>query len=124
MTRVGRRVGVSNATRGTSLHPAAELAAGVLERTLGFMFRDPRGRAIVFDLRRTVRVTLHTFFVRGALDVVVLDDRLEIVAQRRGLAPFSEWSADRPGRWLVEFEAGVLERTATATGDRLAFAFG
>jgi uncharacterized protein len=110
---------IRNLTRDVMLHPAAEVAANAWRHALGFMFRRPADRAIVFVFAAPREVVVHTYFVRGALDVLVLDFEHHVLAMEEKLAPWRVWSAGVRARIVVELPAGTLAASKTEIGDRL-----
>jgi hypothetical protein len=111
---------IRNATRDVVLHPAPEFATSLWSQTRGFMFRRPGNRAIVFEFAAYREIVLHTFFVRGPLDAIVLDFEHLVIAAISDLEPFRIWDPKVRARRLIELPAGTLASTGTVLGDRIA----
>lgn len=63
--------------------------------------------------------SIHTAFMRFAIDAVFLDDDLRVVGVAGRLRPW-RIAARRGARAVLELAAGEAERTGVARGDRLA----
>lgn len=83
-----------------------ELAEGVASRFLGLMGRESLAPGSGLLLRPCA--SIHTFFMRFAIDVVYLDRELKVLKIRRGMAP---WRMDFP----VSRANAVLELPADAS---------
>jgi uncharacterized membrane protein (UPF0127 family) len=65
--------------------------------------------------------SVHTFFMRFAIDVVFLDRDLRVLSIAANVRPWR--AAARPGaRAALELPAGECERRGLQTGDAVAFA--
>ena len=110
---------IRNATRGTELANAAWVARSYASRMVGLMGRaslEP-GEALVLDPASSV----HTAFMRFAIDVVYLDRSKRVVKAVSALKPYRVSGVLRGARSVVEFPSGVVEETGTVAGDELVF---
>ena len=93
-----------------------EIARAPLQRMRGLLGRSglPAGRGMLIERCSSI----HTFFMKFALDVVFLDSDWEVRRVVRDLRPWRiAWS---PGASrVVELAAGALEGTDLAPGDAL-----
>ena len=110
---------IRNVTRDTELANAAWVARGFVSRLVGLMGRaslEP-GEALVLDPCTSV----HTAFMRFAIDVVYLDRSKRVVKAVSALKPYRVSGVLRGARSVVECPSGVIEETGTVAGDELVF---
>ena len=95
-----------------------ELADGFFARGRGLLGRAglPRGQGML--IRPTWSV--HTAFMRFAIDVLFLDRELTVVGIKRRLRPWRA-AAQRGAHSALELAAGESERLKIEVGDRLAW---
>jgi uncharacterized protein len=95
------------------------VAATPFARMRGLLGRRslPSGEGIL--LRPAASV--HTFFMRFAIDVVFLDDELRVVGIAAHLRPWRA-AAQRGAKAVLELPAGECERRGLAVGDCVRFA--
>ena len=95
------------------------VAATPLARMRGLLGRRslPSGEGIL--LRPAASV--HTFFMRFAIDVVFLDDDLRVVAIASDLRPWRT-AGKRGARAVLELPAGECARRGLTVGDTIRFA--
>ncbi len=110
---------IMNETRATTLADQAAVAQSYWGRLRGLMGRAelPLGAALIIEPNNSV----HTFWMRFAIDVIFVDRAGTIVGLREAMPP------NRPfaGAWravrTVELPAGVIRSTGTQRGDQLRF---
>lgn len=108
-----------NATKGTLLADAAETADTFAARFKGLMGVSdfPFGRGLLI----VPCTSIHTFFMKVAIDALFLDRSRAVVAVYHALAPW-RMSRFHPGAHSVlELPAGTAVASQTETGDRLSF---
>lgn len=76
------------------------VCTSLLSQTFGLMFRRKQNIVMVFKTPR--RVSLHMWFVFYPIDVLLLDKEKRIVEVKRGFKPFTFWTSQRKGCYLVE----------------------
>lgn len=115
---------------GAVVVPEVELADGEWSRLWGLQFRAslPPGRGLLL----TDTASIHTCFLRFAIDVVMLDRNGVILDVRRGVRPWRVVFAARGTDSVLEVPAGGaevaigsalrLERTGSEAGPLPAFA--
>jgi len=93
-----------------------EIARTTLQRMRGLLGRSglPPGQGMLIERCSSI----HTFFMKFALDVIFLDSDWEV---RRAMRDVRPWRlANSPGASrVVELAAGALEGTGLAPGDAL-----
>ena len=95
-----------------------ELAEGFFDRGRGLLGRAGLARGQGMLIRPTWSV--HTAFMRFAIDVLFLDRELTVVGMKRRLRPWR--AAAQPGAHsALELAAGESERLKIEVGDRLAW---
>jgi len=106
-----------NETRGTKVCSSIEVAADPWHRMRGLLGRDrlPEGHGLVISPCNSV----HTFFMRFAIDVVFLDGDGTVVRIYRDLKPFRFAGGGLRARMVLETASGEIEKSDTGVGDRL-----
>ena len=117
MTKTPLRI--LNQTRDRLLADQGELADSFLSRGRGLMGREilPRGYALVIFPEWSI----HTFFMRVAIDVLFVSRDHRVVGLREAMPPNRPFAGVAPwrGRYVIEMPAGVIGATGTAVGDQL-----
>jgi uncharacterized membrane protein (UPF0127 family) len=95
----------------------AEVAENPWDRGRGLLGRGrlPEGQGLWIKPCKSV----HTFFMRFAIDVVYLDKEGTVCKTSPGVRPFRFSSGGRQAHSVLELPAGTLERTWVEVGDRL-----
>ena len=110
---------IHNATQGTELASSAQLAHSYWSRLVGLLGRrslEP-GQALVLEPCSSV----HTAFMRFAIDVLYLDRSGRVVKAVPTLKPFRLSAVLRGARSVIELPSGVIANTRTAAGDQIVF---
>ncbi len=110
---------IKNETRDTLLADRAFEARGFWPRLVGLLGRSSLepGEALLLDPCTSV----HTAFMRFAIDVVYLDRGGNVVKLSPNLKPFRMSGVLRGGRSVIELPTGVIESTRTVPGDQINF---
>lgn len=102
-----------------------ELADTPAKRTLGLMNRKflgkNKGMLFIFD-----DDSVHAFWMKNThipLDLVFLNKEKKVNGVLKNLEPFSTVprSIDKPSRYVLEINAGLIERSKIAIGDVVSF---
>ncbi len=103
-----------NVTRGTVLAARLELAGTGGTRRKGLLGREslPPGEGLWISPCESV----HTFFMRFAIDLVYLDRKLQVKKVRSSVGPWRV-SACFQAHSVIELPAGTLSATLTERGD-------
>jgi uncharacterized protein len=109
---------VVNRARGTVLATHLEVAGSAAERTKGLLGRD--GLAPGEGLWIVPCESVHTFFMRFAIDLVYLDRKNKVKKIRSAVRPWRV-SACLSAHSVVELPAGTIDKTRTEVGDTLGF---
>ena len=109
---------IANLTKHTELASNASAASSFWQRLVGLLGRRslPAGEALLLQPCRSV----HTLFMRFAIDLVYVDTQMTVVKTVHGLRPFRVSGALRRAHAVIELPAGALLRSRTAVGDQLA----
>jgi uncharacterized membrane protein (UPF0127 family) len=110
---------VINRTRQKVLGDQVEEARGFRQRFVGLMGR--RDLPIGHGLLIVPCNSIHTFFMRIAIDVAFLDRDRRIIRLYRALPPWRATPVYFKARWVLELPAGVLAGSGTEEGDELGF---
>ncbi len=110
---------IANLTQKNILSPNARRADRLLARVKGLLGTErlPRGEALILDPCNSI----HTFFMRYAIDVVFLDRSLRVVALLETVPPFRFSPVFWNARLCVELPAGTCREVGVKAGDLLAF---
>ena len=109
---------VSNRARGTVLANRLEVAGSGAKRTKGLLGRD--GLDVGGGLWIVPCESVHTFFMRFAIDLVYLDRKNKVKKVRSAVGPWRV-SACLTAHSVLELPAGTIRDTLTRTGDTLEF---
>ena len=112
----GLKVIVRNQTRNTVLATAAEVADTSAKRRTGLLKHsrlDPGD-----GLWITPCESVHTFFMKFAIDLVYLDRNKKVRKVRHAVPPW-RLSACLTAHSILELPAGTAKETGTARGDEL-----
>lgn len=113
-------VRIDNLTKRTELATAARLASNPWSRMVGLLGK--KGLADGAGLVLEPCASIHTFFMRFAIDVIYLDKEATVLKVVPCLKPFRFSGVLRHGHYTVELPVGTIERSGTSPGDRLAIA--
>jgi uncharacterized protein len=108
-----------NRTRGVVLAVRVERAGRVFDRMRGLLGRAGFGEGEALAIAPCG--SIHTFFMKFAIDVVFLDRRGRVVRALAGLGPWRATRFHLRADQAVELPAGTLARTGTREGDELVF---
>ena len=110
---------IVNETRDHLLADRAELVTQPLRRMKGLLGRSALepGCAMVIEPCASV----HTFFMRFAIDVVFCDRNNRVLVTYERLPPWRLTRIHGAARSVIELPAGTLEGSNTAPGDKLLF---
>jgi len=112
------RLHVTNLTRRTVLATSMEVAASASKRNKGLLGRN--GLAPGEGLWIVPCESVHTFFMRFAIDLVYLDRQKRIRKLRGSVAPW-RLSMCLSAHSILELPSGTIQATQTKCGDQLEF---
>lgn len=116
----GPAIRIVNQTSDRTIAERAELARSFLARGRGLMGRTalPAGYALIIYPEWSI----HTFFMRVAIDVLFVDRDNFVVGLRRAMPPNRPFAGVAPwrGRYVIELPEGVIDATGTSLGDQVA----
>lgn len=98
--------------------PNKMVAQGFWRRFKGLMLSKPLAPDQALLIPHCTSV--HTFFMRYALDLIYLDERGSVVKLVRGVSPWRMSWGCTSARHIVEMTAGGIDRHAIQLGDALA----
>lgn len=109
---------VTNSTRGTVLATQLEVADSAPKRTRGLLGRN--GLSSGEGLWIVPCESVHTFFMRFAIDLVYLDRKNKVKKVRSAVGPW-RISACLSSHSVLELPVGTIRDTLTEPGDVLEF---
>jgi hypothetical protein len=106
-----------NKSKGTVLADNVSVADTLFARMIGLLGRADltAGRALIITRCNSV----HTFFMRFAIDVLFVDREQRIVKAISHLKPFCLSGIYFSSAFVIELPAGTLVNTSTLTGDTI-----
>jgi uncharacterized membrane protein (UPF0127 family) len=110
------KIAVRNRTRQTVLATEAEIADTSAKRNVGLLRHRslPPGQGLWIVPCESV----HTFFMKFAIDLVYLDRKKKVRKVRSAVPPWRV-SACLPAHSVLELPAGTVKETKTAVGDEI-----
>lgn len=112
------RARVVNETRSTTLALDAVIASSWWRRAMGLM--GVRALKPASGLIIDPCTSIHTWFMAFAIDVVFVAKDGRVVKAVSAVPPWRFGPIALAARYVVELPAGVLSRTGTVEGDRIA----
>jgi uncharacterized membrane protein (UPF0127 family) len=110
---------IFNQTRGRVVADRGELARSFWSRGRGLMGRTalPEGYALIIYPEWSI----HTFFMRVAIDVLFVGRDHRVVGLREAMPPSRPFAGVAPwrGHYVIELPAGVIGTSSTVVGDQL-----
>lgn len=108
---------IINKTKGTCLAEAAVFADTLFLRMKGLLDRNEikKGEALII----TPCDSIHTFFMRFAIDVIFVDRRHRVDFAINSIKP---WRLSRlcwRAKFAIELPSGVIQETRTEKGDEI-----
>lgn len=110
---------IRNETRGSELASQAQVASSPWSRLKGLLGRSSLQMGEALLLERST--SIHTAFMRFAIDVVYVDRSGQVVKVVSDMKPFRMSGVLRGGRSVIELPSGTVVATGTVKGDQLAF---
>ena len=89
-----------------------------LSRAIGLMFSKPRAAILKAKSESIASTTIHTFFMRFAIDAIWLDKDKTVVDIRRGIKPYTFLVAKKKKAMYI-LELPAREKLGINIGDRL-----
>ena len=108
-----------NPARGTTVAGSVERARTVRERLQGLLGRTSLGEGCALVIEPCT--SIHTFFMKFAIDVAFLDRGGRVVRAIGAMRPFRATRVYPSAALVVELPSGTLSRTSTREGDLLVF---
>lgn len=105
---------IKNKTKLTTLSIDATFVMSIKDRAIGLLSSD-QPKTIVFE----TRYGIHTFGMKYAIDVLVLNQAKQVVALKENLKPnrFFLWRVN--GSTVIELPAGSIKQTNTTLFDSI-----
>ncbi|MET7028213.1 DUF192 domain-containing protein [Sediminicola luteus] len=102
-----------------------EIAESEYETATGLMYRksmkEEQGMLFIFP-----DVAMHSFYMKNTeipLDLIFIDENLKIVSFQKEAKPYDETSLSSqvPIKYVLEINAGLVDRWGLAVGDRITY---
>ena len=110
---------IINKTKGKILAEKAGLANTIFSRSKGLLGRKDfkQGEALIIVPCNSI----HTFFMRFAIDVLFVDSENKVIKAISNMRPFRLSNLYFSARYTIELPTGTIKTTSTAPGDILEF---
>jgi uncharacterized membrane protein (UPF0127 family) len=110
---------VANASRGTVLGQAIEVAQTAAQKVKGLLGREclEDGQGLLFRGAGS----MHTLFMRFPIDIVYADKNGKVMKLAEAVGPFKLIAAPLRCYYALELPAGAINDSKTRVGDRLSF---
>ena len=104
---------------------AIEIAENEYETATGLMYRksmkEEQGMLFIFP-----DVAMHSFYMKNTeipLDLIFIDENLKIVSFQKEAIPYDETSLSSqvPIKYVLEINAGLVDRWGLVVGDRITY---
>ncbi len=105
---------IKNITRGTIVSASAKEAKSAADRILGLL-KKSNPRTLIIK----TRFGIHTFFLEGPIDVIILDKNQQVVKCKQKLHPNRIFLWNPKYSIVIEMPAGSIRKAKTALGDTL-----
>lgn len=107
-----------NVSKKTILASDIKRARSLADKTLGLL-KKTNPRSMIFE----TRFGIHTFFMVGSIDVLVLDSKYRVRQIKKSLKPNKIFIYWPKFPFVVELPEGITEKSKTETGDVLKIDF-
>lgn len=104
---------VLNSTKKTTLTSDLKIATTLTDQLFGLL-RQSNPRSLMFK----TRFGIHTFFLKEAIDVIVLDSKNRVVAAKT-IEPNSLFLWNPIYSTVIELPLGTIKRSKTSLNDQL-----
>jgi uncharacterized membrane protein (UPF0127 family) len=108
---------IKNETRNTILVGQGKVAATFLARLKGLLGSAAlkKGEGLLLNHEKSI----HTFFMRYAIDVIYIDKQWQVIKLDEGMAPFRIGRYVAKAAYILELPVESIRETQTAVGDQL-----
>jgi len=106
-----------NETKATLVCDRVQIASDPLRRMKGLLGRSglPEGQGLILSPCNSI----HTFFMRFAIDVVFLDGQGYVLKVHRDVKPYRVVAGGFGAKMVLEMASGEMAKSGTDLGDRL-----
>jgi len=112
---------IINKSKGTILAERAFQARSLLQRVIGLLNRKglEEGEALIIHPCNSI----HTFFMRFAIDVLFVDKESRVIKAIPSLEPFRLTRIYFKAKFVIELPTGAISSTSTCPGDLIGTPF-
>lgn len=75
--------------------------------------------ALIFDMIVSMRHSLTMMFVFYSIDVIFLNEKKEIVEEKKSLKPFSMYTPKQKARYIIEMPCGFIDSFKLTIGSKI-----
>ena len=118
---------IRNMTRKTIIARKQVFCVSERSKTHGLMFSSRKAvedTATILVFAKSVRISLHMWFVFYSIDVIFLDDQYKVVDLKKNFFPFTLSTSKKPAAYALEARSGTIAASKTRLGDTLSFETG
>ena len=110
---------ITNKTRGKALAADAKPCRNAFSRAIGLMFSKKKALFFIFSKEKII--PLHMLMVFFPIDVIFVGKDRKIAEIKESLRPFAFYTPKKKALYIIEAPAGMVKKTGTKIGDKLAF---
>ena len=106
----------------TEIAKNIEISKTAISQMIGLMFRSniPADYAMIFPVKKPSFVLFHMFFMNFPIDIIFLDADKTIISMFH-LKPWVSFCCKDNVRYVIETNAGNIEKYNLSEGDKLLF---
>lgn len=115
------KITIRNMTKNVVIGSNFTLCNGVFSKFRGLMFTKNIEQALIFKFDKEKIISLHMLFVFYPIDVLFLDKNKIVVDIINCFKPFTLYNSKKKAMYAIEMPCGVINRSVTDIGDKIAF---
>lgn len=109
---------IRNVTTGEIISHRERICKTPFSWSRGLMFHSRENLVMMFPEKRPI--SLHMWFVFYPIEVLVVDEKLQVIAIKPRFLPWTFWSSPLPGKYLVELGEQQSQQKVSL-GDTISF---
>jgi uncharacterized membrane protein (UPF0127 family) len=113
---------IKNQSKNKILAKKTRFCNNLFTMGLGLMFFFKiKDIGYVFPFKRSVRGSIHMWFVFDSIDVLFLDKNNAVIEIKKDLKPFAFYKPNKHYYTFIELPVGTISKTNTKIGDKIVF---
>ena len=95
-----------------------EVCDSFFRKLRGMMFRK-KTVPLLFSFSKEKRISLHSLFCPGKMDIILLDKNMKVVEIKEGWRNWSFYNSKKQCKYLLELPGGSIAKSRTRLGDSI-----